>query len=112
MPRLKVSAQSTITPTTEKISKHDNRSIVLKYSDGSLCHIQYFAVGNKKLSKEYMEVHFDEKSIVMDNYKKLTSYGFSCKEISSSISNKGQYEELEALYETLKVTGILANLTR
>ena len=94
-----------ITPTTEKISKHDNRSIVLKYSDGSLCHIQYFAVGNKKLSKEYMEVHFDEKSIVMDNYKKLTSYGFSCKEISSSISNKGQYEELEALYETLKVTG-------
>ena len=61
--------------------------------------------GNKKLSKEYMEVHFDEKSIVMDNYKKLTSYGFSCKDISSSISNKGQYEELEALYESLKVIG-------
>jgi len=94
-----------LTPTTEKFSKHDNRSIVLKYSDGSLCHIQYFAIGNKKLSKEYMEVHFDEKSIVMDNYKKLTSYGFSCKDISSSISNKGQYEELEALYESLKVIG-------
>lgn len=94
-----------ITPTTEKISKHDNRSIVLKYADGSICHIQYFAVGSKKLSKEFLEIHFDEKSMIMDNYKKLSAYGFSCKEVSSSISNKGQFEELNALYECLKGDG-------
>ncbi|MFT7591043.1 MAG: putative dehydrogenase/threonine dehydrogenase-like Zn-dependent dehydrogenase [bacterium] len=94
-----------LTPKTEKISKHDNRSIVLKYSDGSLCHIQYFAVGNKKLSKEYLEVHFDEKSIIMEDYKRMKGYGVSVKDVSSSISNKGQFEELEALYGCIKEDG-------
>lgn len=94
-----------LSPETGKFSKHDNRNIILKYNDGSVCSIQYFAVGSKKLAKEYLEVHFDEKSIVMEDYKKLKGYGISLKEISSSISKKGQFEELEALYKCLKGDG-------
>ncbi|MCB9263173.1 MAG: bi-domain-containing oxidoreductase [Flavobacteriales bacterium] len=94
-----------LTPKTDKMSKHDNRSIVLKYEDGSVCTVQYFAVGSKKLSKEFMEVHFDEKSIIMDDYKFLTGYGLKLKEISSNISKKGQFEELSALYNCLKKGG-------
>lgn len=92
-------------PETGKFSKHDNRSIVLKYTDGSVCHIQYFAVGNKKLSKEYLEIHFDEKSITMEDYKRMKGYGVTLNEKSSSISKKGQFEELEALHACLKGNG-------
>ncbi|MCB9244813.1 MAG: Gfo/Idh/MocA family oxidoreductase [Flavobacteriales bacterium] len=91
-----------LTPKTGKISMHDNRSIVLKYEDGSVCTVHYFAVGSKKFPKEYMEVHFDEKTIVMDDYKSLQGYGVSVKELKSNISQKGQLEELEYLYRALR----------
>jgi predicted dehydrogenase/threonine dehydrogenase-like Zn-dependent dehydrogenase len=91
-----------ISPATDKYSKSDNRSIVLKYNDGSICTVQYFAVGSKKLSKEFMEVHFDEKSIIMDDYKSLKGYGVSVKEITSTIAKKGQLEELTYVYNCLK----------
>jgi predicted dehydrogenase len=93
-----------ISPNNDKISASDNVSIVLKYEDGSVCNIQYFAVGSKQVSKEYMEIHFDGNTIVMDDYKSLKGYGVKVKEISIGRSDKGQKEELEALYETLKGT--------
>lgn len=91
-----------ISPNNDKISAADNVSIVLKYEDGSVCTIQYFAVGSKQISKEYMEVHFDEKTIFMDDYKTLKGFGIKLNEISLTRSDKGQKEELEALYNTLK----------
>jgi len=91
-----------LSPSTEKLSLHDNRSIVLKYADGSVCTIHYFAVGSKKFPKEYMEVHYDEKTIVMDDYKSLSGYGVKVKEMKSQLSKKGQLEELEYLYDSLK----------
>ena len=49
-----------------------------------------------------MEVHFDGKSIVLDDYKSLKGYGVRLKEISTNVSQKGQLEELEALFGALK----------
>jgi len=91
-----------ISPNNDKISAADNVSMVLKYEDGSVCTIQYFAVGSKQISKEYMEVHFDEKTIIMDDYKTLKGFGIKLNEISLTRSDKGQKEELESLYNTLK----------
>jgi len=91
-----------LSPSNEKFSQQDNVAIILKYEDGSVCNIHYFACGSKQVSKEYMEVHFDEKTIVMDDYKSLKGYGVKVKEINLNRSDKGQKEELEALYETLK----------
>ena len=67
-----------------------------------MANIEYFANGSKELSKEFMEIHFDGKSIVLDDYKSLKGYGVGLKEISTNVSQKGQLEELEALFETLK----------
>ena len=97
---ISISSES-LSPLNKKFSSDDNRSIILKYKDGSICTINYFAVGNKKLPKEYMEVHFDEKSIVMTDYKRLQAYGLSMKNVSSSISQKGQFEEWSYLYDSL-----------
>lgn len=90
-----------LSPKNNKYLSSDNKSIVLKYEDGSIANIQYFATGSKDISKEYMEVHFDNKTIVMDDYKSLKGYGVKVAEITTNISEKGQFEELEALYETL-----------
>ena len=77
----------------KSISPVDNKVIILKYKDGSIATIEYFAVGNKNFPKEYMEVHFDEKTIVMNDYKSLLGYGLKMKELSSVKSEKGHFEE-------------------
>lgn len=94
-------SQESLSPSNEKYSATDNKAIVLKYDDGSVCTIHYFAVGSKKYPKEFMEVHFDEKTIIMDNYKKLEGFGVKIANLSSSLSQKGQLEELDVLYDTL-----------
>ena len=84
-----------------KYSSKDNKSFILKYECGSVCTIGYFSCGNKSVSKELLEVHFDGNSIVMDDYKSLKSYGVKINEISTANSQKGQLEELEDVYEYL-----------
>jgi predicted dehydrogenase/threonine dehydrogenase-like Zn-dependent dehydrogenase len=91
-----------LNPSTERFSKSDNKSFILKYEDGSVVTIEYFAVGSREFPKEYMEVHFDEKTIVMDDYKKLQGFGIKIKEIISSSSRKGHLEEMIALYNCIK----------
>jgi predicted dehydrogenase len=90
-----------LSPKTDVFSSSDNKSIILKYEDGSIASIEYFAVGNNRYPKEYMEVHFDQKTIVLDNYKLIKGYGVKIKELSSKNSQKGQLEELEQLHQTL-----------
>ncbi len=100
--KIKSISSEKLGPNNTRFSADDNRSIVLKYEDGSVCTIHYFAVGSKKMAKEYMEVHFDEKTITMEDYKSLEGFGIKVKNVSSSISQKGQLEELSFLYNTLK----------
>ena len=96
-----------LSPNTGSISASDNKSIVLKYKDGSLATIEYLSVGNKNFPKEYMEVHFDEKTLVLNDYKSLKGYGLKLNEMSSNKSEKGHVEELQALSDSL--TGKNAN---
>ncbi|MFD0863131.1 bi-domain-containing oxidoreductase [Sungkyunkwania multivorans] len=114
-----------LSPKNDQIRGDDNVSIVLKYTDGSVGSLQYFAVGNKGYQKENLEVHFDSKTIIMDDFTKLTGYGVKVKELSSKTSEKGQYEELlymhdsitknewaidfESMVETTKATFLIQN---
>lgn len=100
--RIKSISTECLSPTNEKYSSTDNKQILLKYEDGSVCSIHYFAVGNKEIPKEFLEVHFDEKTITMEDYKKLKGYGIKLKDCDSSIPQKGQLEELSFLYESIQ----------
>ncbi|WP_441000665.1 bi-domain-containing oxidoreductase [Fodinibius sp. SL11] len=64
----------------------DNASIHLKYENGSLGVINYFANGNKSYSKERVEVYHQERNLIMDNFRKLYGYGFD--DSFFSLSNK------------------------
>jgi predicted dehydrogenase/threonine dehydrogenase-like Zn-dependent dehydrogenase len=80
----------------------DNRSISLTFKDGSVAVIDYFSCGSKEVSKEYLEVHFDNKSIIMDDYKSLKGYGIKVKELKTPLPAKGHEEEWIELYKCLK----------
>ncbi len=88
-------------PKTGSITGSDNKTIVLEYQDGSVATLAYFAVGAKELPKEQLEVHFDEKTIIVDDFKSIRGYGLQVAHIDTRASEKGQFEELEALADCL-----------
>jgi len=90
-----------INPKTDKFFSHDNKSIILRYEDGSICNIQYFSMGNPSLSKEYMEVHFDGRSMIMDDFRSLKFYGINNKEFCTKKIEKGHLEELCILAKSI-----------
>ncbi|QHI37467.1 Alcohol dehydrogenase [Kordia antarctica] len=91
-----------ISPNNDQIRNDDNVSILLKYEDGSVGSLQYFAVGNKAYQKENLEVHYDTKTIIMDDFMKLTGYGVKVNELASKTSEKGQYEELIHMFDAIQ----------
>lgn len=93
---------SHINPQSGIFLSEDNRSVTMEFGDGSIAFIDYFSCGSKELPKEYMEAHWENKSLIMDDYKKLTGYGVKPKSISSNTSEKGHEEEWLALYDALK----------
>lgn len=62
----------------------------------------YTALGNNKYSKEFFQIYFDGKIIIINDYKKLEDCGVKIKKIKSTESNKGQYEELIEFAKYLK----------
>ena len=93
---------SSFKPKSGMYLSEDNRSISMEFADGSVAVIDYFSCGSKDLSKEYMEVHFEGKTIIMDDYQKLTGYGIKVKEMKESAPKKGHKEEWLAMYDALK----------
>lgn len=91
-----------MSPKTESVSGSDNKIIALEYEDGSIGSIHYFAVGSKELEKEYMEVHFDGKSIFLYNYTALKGLGVGVHAVKSPEPEKGQLAELIAAHAVLK----------
>ena len=75
----------------------DNVSLLLKYKNGSNVTINYFSNGSKSYSKERIEVFFQNKTLVIDNWKKMHGYGFKKFKKISSYQNKGHYNQFKCL---------------
>lgn len=89
----------------------DNASIHLKYENGSLGVINYFANGNKSYSKERVEVYHRGCNLIMDNFRKLYGYGFDdglfniSNKILSTKQDKGHARQFELLTQRWKEGG-------
>lgn len=83
----------------------DNFSASLRYPDGSLCTLNYTSLGSAELGKEAMEVFFDGKTIVMDDFRRLLFYGIPGKPITKSHQDKGHLEELRRFADYLQGHG-------
>lgn len=75
----------------------DNASILLKYQNGTNAVINYFANGSKAYSKERIEIFSQERTLIMDNWRKLRAYGFKGLSKSSSKQDKGHYNQFKEL---------------
>jgi len=95
-------AAASLRPHGASLSSSDNKSLVIEYEDGSVATLEYFSVGSKALPKERLEVHFDEKSILVDDYKSIQGYGVQTASFQDPIPEKGQLEELQTLAEYLE----------
>lgn len=60
----------------------DNATISISFSDGSVATLLYTSLGHSQAGKERMELFFDGKTIILDDYQQLSGYGlpkdFSC----------------------------------
>lgn len=73
---ISVSVDSASSPKNGMLSA-DNKIITITFKDGSVCSLLYTGQGSPNLNKEYLEVHFDQKSIILDDYSALIGYGLN-----------------------------------
>jgi len=89
----------------------DNASILLKYENGSLGVINYFANGHKSYSKERVEAYYQGKTLIMDNFRKLYGYGFNdglfklSNKILRTKQDKGHKKQFNLLTQRWKQGG-------
>jgi predicted dehydrogenase len=93
---------------TDPKENTDNASIHLKYENGSLGVINYFANGNKSYSKERVEVYYQGNNLILDNFRRLDGYGYG-KGFSSKLlktkQDKGHHKQFELLTQRWKEGG-------
>ncbi|MFD2532967.1 bi-domain-containing oxidoreductase [Gracilimonas halophila] len=85
---------------TDPKENTDNASIHLKYANGSLGVINYFANGNKSYSKERVEVYYQGNNLILDNFRRLDGYGFGggfTSKILKTKQDKGHHKQFELL---------------
>jgi predicted dehydrogenase len=84
----------------------DNASILLKYENGSNVVINYFANGSKAYSKERLEVFSLERTLILDNWKKLSAYGFRSFKSMKGRQDKGHNAQFSLLNERVRRGGV------
>ncbi len=83
----------------------DNAAILLKFKNGSQGTINYFANGSKAYSKERFEVFYQNKTLIMDNFKSLKGYGFKGFSKTSGKQDKGHKNQFDLLVKNLAKGG-------
>ncbi len=83
----------------------DNATILLKYENGTNAVINYFANGSKAYSKERVEVYHQGRTLVMDNWRKLTGFGFKYFSSACSGQDKGHQSQFNLLIESVTKGG-------
>lgn len=93
---------SAVHPRGEPWRRNDNFVATLRYADGSVCSLTYTSMGEKSYPKERMDVFADGRVIAMDDYKSVNIQGGRHKGWTAATVQKGQFEELQALAESLR----------
>ena len=84
------------------LNLNDTLAINLKFENGSIATIAYFANGSKELPKEYLEVYGSGVTAVLDDFKELTIYSKKKKRFKLSNQDKGHRQEVVAFLDAIK----------
>jgi len=66
---------SSLHSTSDEIASTDNALTAITMEDGSCCTLAYSSLGHKDCGKEYMELMFDGKTIIMKDFLELRGHG-------------------------------------
>ena len=84
----------------------DTTTLQLRFADGSIGTVHYFANGNKAFPKERLEVFASGRLLQLDNFRKLTGYGWpGFRKMNLWRQDKGQRKCVAAFLESMD-TGV------
>ncbi len=85
-----------ITPKDNFYLSTDNFIASIKFKDSSLANLIYTTQGYEKFPKEYMELYSEGVTFVLDDYRRLRSYGVKAS-LTLPRQDKGHLQELKKL---------------
>jgi predicted dehydrogenase len=85
---------------------NDTLTVSLKYQNGSIGSIQYFANGSKSLAKEYVEIYSHGVTAILNDFRELKVYGIGRPYRKKLMSqDKGQKQEVRFFLDAVKSSG-------
>ena len=85
-----------------KSSTRDTVALQLEFADGSIGTVHYFANGSKAFPKERLEVFSEGRTLQLDNFRKLTGFGWpGFKRMNLWRQDKGQEACARAFLEAI-----------
>lgn len=84
----------------------DQASILLRYTGGSQAAIHYFTNGSKAYDKERVEVYSQGRTLVLENWKKLSGYGFKGFSGITAAQDKGHQSQFLHFQERIRAGGV------
>ena len=85
---------------------NDTLTVSLKYQNGSIGSIQYFANGSKSLAKEYVEIYSYGVTAILNDFRELKIYGKGRPYRKKLLSqDKGQKNEVRLFVDAVKSGG-------
>jgi len=87
---------------SEHLASLDNAGFVIRHDDGSLAVLTYTSVGSPELGKEAIEIHFDGKTMVIDDWRELRTLGAKEPRWRADEADKGHREALRAFGEGIR----------
>jgi predicted dehydrogenase/threonine dehydrogenase-like Zn-dependent dehydrogenase len=76
----------------------DNFTATVQYAEGSVCTLLYTSRGGHDLPKEALELHWDGRSCLLDDYRSLRGFGIKVS-LRTRRQEKGHPEELLAFQQ-------------
>lgn len=88
------------------LSAEDHLSVNIRFADGSIGSIHYFANGDKAVAKEYIEIFGEGKVVQIDDFREgfFTDTG-STKQTGGRSQDKGQRTMLEVFHKAVTCGG-------
>ena len=102
-PAIKVQVSEPIEAGGAAVATHDTVTVTLTFEDGSVGTIHYLANGHKSFPKERIEVFAGGRVIQVDNFRKMSAYGWSSfKKLNLMVQDKGQNEATQAFVTAIR----------
>lgn len=81
----------------------DNFCATISFEDGSVCSLLFTSLGHMDLGRERMELFFDSKSIVMEDYVSLIGYGISPTfDERVKVADQGYEKLITSFFESIR----------